>query len=204
MEKEKNRFYLVENIVNKILFKLNKDLSSSQTRANLAGIRNSINKPLSNAEEVWPILFESLPEEFLSKDGSLTAEENAILLTLQLYAIHQQGSSISVLMDENEDNWKNLGYSLNSLRKGDDSLAIDRRFNTMITSSTFDELSHHLRQLIKLLKAKSDVKINYGKLAKDLYGFIRGNRENVRISWAQRYYSYNKKENKEGENTNEK
>ena len=126
MEKEKNRFYLVENIVNKILFKLNKDLSSSQTRANLAGIRNSINKPLSNAEEVWPILFESLPEEFLSKDGSLTAEENAILLTLQLYAIHQQGSSISVLMDENEDNWKNLGYSLNSLRKGDDSLAIDR------------------------------------------------------------------------------
>ena len=142
----------------------NKDLSSSQTRANLAGIRNSINKPLSNAEEVLPILFESLPEEFLSKDGSLTAEENAILLTLQLYAIHQQGSSISVLMDENEDNWKNLGYSLNSLRKGDDSLAIDRRFNTMITSSTFDELSHHLRQLIKLLKAKSDVKINYGKL----------------------------------------
>ena len=204
MEKEKNRFYLVENIVNKILFKLNKDLSSSQTRANLAGIRNSINKPLSNAEEVWPILFESLPEEFLSSDGKLSLEEKAILLTLQLYAIHQQGSSISVLMDENEDNWKNLGYSLNSLRKGDDSLAIDRRFNTMITSSTFDELSHHLRQLIKLLKAKSDVKINYGKLAKDLYGFIRGNKENVRISWAQRYYSYNKKENKEGENTNEK
>ena len=58
----------------------------------------------------------------------------------------------------------------------------------MITSTDFDELTYHLRQLIMLLKTKENIKVNYAKLADDLYWYLRGNQEKVRIRWAQSYY----------------
>lgn len=63
----------------------------------------------------------------------------------------------------------------------------------MITSSTFEELSNHLRHMIRLLKSKSNVQVDYAKLAEDLYQFLRGNREKIRLSWAREYYRYSYK-----------
>lgn len=71
--------------------------------------------------------------------------------------------------------------------------AIDRRFNAMVTSSTFEELSNHLRHLIKLLK-KAMQKFLYAQLADDLFWYQNGFEDRVKLRWGQSYYSNIKKE----------
>ena len=129
----------------------------------------------------------------------MTPEERAILTSLQLYSLHQQGKHDSVYLEKEKKSWTNIGHSLASLRQGENSIAVDRRFNVMITSTTFEELSHYLRQLISQLKSKSDAKVDYAQLADDLFWFIRGYKERVRLNWARSYYGINVK----GENKNE-
>lgn len=202
MVKEKSKTFRVESVTRNILSELESEINSSNGRTNLANIRNSINRPLTESIDLLPLLFRYLPEDFLSSDGKLSLEEKAIVTTIQLYALHQQAESESVLLSEDAEKWKNFGYSLSFLRKGEDSLAVDRRFNTMITSSTFEELSHHMRQMIKLLKSKTDAKVNYTKLSGDLYKFLTGYREEVKFSWASRYY-FVKNEKEEGVEENE-
>lgn len=178
---------------------LSKTLDTSSGKATMAAIRNSIGKPLSETIEIWPLVFENLPEEFLSATGRVTDQEKSILTALQFYALHQQGKNEDV-SNLKTDKWDNIGTSLSNLRQ-QDSVSMDRRFNAMITSSSYEELIQHLRQLIKLLKSKTQAKVNYAKLADDLFWFLRGSQENVRIRWAQSYYRYNSKNN-EGENEN--
>ena len=202
MVKEKSKTFRVESVTRNILNELESEINSSNGRANLANIRNSINRPLTESIDLLPLLFRYLPEDFLSSDGKLSLEEKAIVTTIQLYSLHQQAESESVLLSKDAEKWKNFGYSLSFLRKGEDSLAADRRFNTMITSSTFEELSHHMRQMIKLLKSKTDAKVNYTKLSGDLYKFLTGYGEEVKFSWASRYY-FVKKEKEEGVEENE-
>lgn len=168
-------------------------LDSASTKADLANLRNSVNGSAKAMGSVWQLLFQTMPEEFLSNDGDMTKEEKAILSAMQLYAIHQQGSKEKVNFDEN----KNFGYSLSDLR-GNDSKAIDRRFNSMITSSTIKELSHHIRHMVSLLKAaKGSIKVNYPKLAKDLYMFEIGYKDRLRLDWSRSYYRYRKSKDEE-------
>lgn len=202
MVKEKSKTFRVESVTRNILNELESEINSSNGRANLANIRNSINRLLTESIDLLPLLFRYLPEDFLSSDGKLSQEEKAIVTTIQLYSLHQQAESESVLLSDDAEKWKNFGYSLSFLRKGEDSLAADRRFNTMITSSTFEELSHHMRQMIKLLKSKTDAKVNYTKLSGDLYKFLTGYGEEVKFSWASRYY-FVKNEKEEGVEENE-
>ena len=134
----------------------------------------------------------------LKRPRKLTWEEQAILTSLQLYALHQQGKSESVALQEETDKWENMGHSLRTLRTGDEK-AVDRRFNALITAANYEELVHHLRQMIKLLKAKTDTKVNYAKLADDLYGFLRNYPETMRIRWAKAYYRTTMKKGEEDE-----
>ncbi len=187
-------------VTNKIIHKLNAINNTSQGKAYLSTLRNSIGKPLSQTVEVWPILFEYLPEDYLGTGKNISYEEQSIITAISLYALHQQGVSSSVLM-EGEDGYKNMGYSLKNMRKGDDIKSTDRRFNAMITSSSFDELTYHLRHMISLLKSRNpEAKVNYAKLAEDLYWFLKGSDESLRLAWSREYY----REGFKGENENEK
>lgn len=84
----------------------------------------------------------------------------------------------------------------------DDQAAMDRRFSALITSASFEELTHHLRHSIKLLKAKTkaNATVDYGKLAEDLFWFLRGFQDSVKLNWARGYYGTKIK----GESDNEK
>lgn len=182
----------VKQITRKVIAQLVNSLGSSSTKATLANLRNSIGRNLSESAEIWPLIYAHVPESFLSKDGELTYEEQSILVTLQLYAVHQQGKSESVSTDfSNGDNekYRNIGQSLKELRTKDREVAVDRRFNAMITSSTFDELITHLRHLIKLLKSQSNAKVNYGQLAEDLFWFQKGYDQSIKLKWGRSYYS---------------
>lgn len=176
--------------IGKIITKLDELRNNSSGKAALANLRNSIGRPISETIDIWPIVFEELPDSFLGRSGRLTNEEQAILTTLQIYALHQQSRPESVNKKSEKGQWDNIGISLKSLRTGNDTVAIDRRFNTMITSSSFEELTHHLRQMIRLLKAKNpEVAVNYAQLGNDLYWYLRNKEEKVRLDWAKGFYS---------------
>ena len=173
----------VWTVTKKIIFKLSNQKEETYDKATLAKVRKTLGKPLSEATEMWPILFENLPEEFLSSYQQPSYEELAIYT-----ALHQQGVSTSVMLDDSKP-YENIGFALGKLRKEDNTTSIDRRFNTMITSSTFEELTYHLRHLISLLKVESPViQVNYSALANDLYWFLNNSQENVRLNWARAYY----------------
>lgn len=201
MESKKDSIYRVTSA---ILNKINNTIENPKTKALLANIRNSINKNMSDNIETMAYIFSNVPEEFLGSSTNLSYEEEAIVTAIQLYAIHQQGAKSSVMkLDYEEDERKqNIGEALSTLRSAD-SESIDRRFNAMITSSNFKELKHHLRQLIKILKAKSDVKVDYAKLADDLYWYLMGQKDKIKLQWSRSYYKFRKNEKMEGEIQNE-
>ena len=191
---------LVYSTTNKIIFSLEESKELSKTKATLSNLRNSVGRPSAENLEGIKLLYQFIPEEFYTKYSKLTYEENAILTTLQLYAIHQQSEVYSVNNTEKKDGWDNVGESIAEIRTEDNFLSLDRRFNAMITSQSFEELSNHLRQLIKILKGSKDiVKINYPKLSRDLYDFARGYDERVRLNWSRAYYSKNISKGEENE-----
>jgi hypothetical protein len=186
----------VYKVTANILYDLASMLNTSTGRAVLANLRNSIGKPITQTVGAWAFIFDKIPEEFQGQYENPSREENAILIALQMYALHQQGNDVSVNISSVDNRWKNIGDSLRSLRFLDDGKGIDRRFNAMITASGFEEIIYHLRQLIKILKSKSEQKINYAKLAEDLYDLQNDYKfEKVRFNWARSYYS-NKGEEK--------
>ena len=196
------------NTAKSILIKLDSTRDASSTKALLANMRNSADKDISNNVDALAYVFSNLSYGEDDRGGELSYMEQAIFTAIQMYAIHQQSNVESVLKfgnnDENESREKkykaNIGDALATLRS-DESESIDKRFNAMITATNFNKLSYHLRQMIKILKSKSDAKVDYAKLAEDLYWFMIGRKEEVRLSWARSYYKYRKNE---GENQNAK
>lgn len=194
MQEKLNKRKLVYSTTERVISSLADNLKISRTKAMLSRLRNSVGRPLEENIEAISLIYQYMPEEFYSNFGALTYEEETIITTLQLYAIHQQSKQDSVSGKQEKEVWDNIGSSFSYLRLGENSLPFDRRFNALITSQSFDELSNHLRQLIKILKSKQeDIKINYPKLAQDLYDFARGYDERVRLNWSRAYYSNNYK-----------
>lgn len=172
-----------------ILNYLNSPQEKKNLSANLAAIRNSTGKRDEYAAGVWPILIPFMPSEFLGR-GTLTYEEKALLTTVQLYAVGQQGSD-KILNDESGS----MGKSLRGIRIMEtNTTALDRRFNAMLTSTTFDEFAYHLRQLVKLGKSKSGFSVNFPGLAQDLFLYQIGKNKQICLKWAVDYYRTNFKE----------
>ncbi|MCT7850976.1 MAG: type I-E CRISPR-associated protein Cse2/CasB [Lactobacillus iners] len=187
----------VYNVTAKILRKIDQTKDTSSTRALLANIRNSINKSSSNNLDALAFVFNNMPEEYIGFGKELNDYEQAILTAIQMYALHQQSNEKSVLKIEYNEG-ENLGDALSTLR-GSDNKSIDRRFNAMILSSNFLQLQNNLRQFIKLLKAKSDVKVDYAGVADDLFWFLKNQKDGVKIKWSRSYYKF-RKVNDKGEN----
>lgn len=184
----------IYQVTGRIINLIANDLEASSTKANLANLRQSINKNAHLATGVFPIVFSNMPTEYLGKHGNLTVSERSVISALQVFALHQQGKSYNVNLQsdsKSKTGTDNLGASLSSLRGiNEDSKSIDRRFNAMINSTNFTELENHLRHMVKLLKSKTDVKINYPQLAQDLFWFQKGQQSNVRLKWSRSYYRY--------------
>lgn len=202
IEKEQTVYSAAYRMIKKIDSMQNEPLK----KATLANLRNSINKALVDNMGAFAFIFDSMPENFIGEGKELNKKEKAIITSLQLYSLHQQGISESVLLDEGENKWQNMGYSLSVLRDVDDPKSIDRRFNAMITASTYEEFTHYLRQMISLLKSKKkgEAKVNYAKLAEDLYNFLLGYHESIRLSWSRNYYRFRKTEKEENNQKGEK
>lgn len=187
MNKETN----VYKTSKRILTYLENTRSEPSTRAILAELRNSINKDLGDSIESLAFIFSMIPEDRLGIGKNLNYYEQAVLTTLQLYAIYQQGEDRSVTYRNEDYPYKSLGQSLRTLRNPDDQKAnksIDLRFNSLISSTDYKMLNHHLRQIIKLLKAKSEEQVDFFSLSNDLYAYLLGDVNPIKIKWARDYY----------------
>lgn len=185
----------VYNTTATIIYRLEQMEDTGQAKAVLSTLRNTIGSSFKQSFGAWSMVFEHIPESYLSRTGEPTEEENAIFHTLQLYALHQQGKAYGVNFKERE----NMGGSLRVLRA--EGQSADRRFNALVTSTNYEEWIHHLRQMVKLLKSKTDARVNYPLLAEDLFWFQKGYAETKRFQWAQSYYFIKtKQEGEENEN----
>lgn len=161
-------------------------------RAALAQLRRGLTQDGIYSADLWGIVFDGMPDELVGRGDEPNYAERAIFAALCFYATHQQGKPDGV-HDTTEGKFSNFGDSMRMLASParDDSRegAVTRRFQAVITADTFEELTHHMRGLIKQMRAKN-VSVNYVQLARDLYYFqFDAYRSAVRLRWARQYYS---------------
>lgn len=181
----------IKSFVSRKIAMLDKD--ESYSRAACAKLRRAIGKPPGETPDVWDITLDGAPED--EKSGK------AIHTCLALYALHRQGKEESVCDDET-----GFGTAVSTLIQinPESEAGVRRRFNAVATSVDFEELAHHARGLIQLLKAKG-IKMDYPGFASELYDFQFLKRKNsIRLKWGKQFYRVSKSENKEDERTDEK
>ena len=87
----------------------------------------------------------------------------------------------------NDESGNSMGSSLHNIRD-DKSTSLDKRFNTMLTATSFDEFTYHLRQIFKLGKSKNAFSADFPALADDLYWYQNGRSKQICLKWARDYY----------------
>ncbi len=151
----------------------------------IALLRHGVNRFPFDVPELWGEFLKDIPEHFLSQGDTPTPEEWAIYMTLTLFAVHQQGESYSVHMEN-----ISLGKAMYVLKAKTPTNQehIIQRFGMLVKSVTIQELSQSLYTLIKLLKM-ADIRLDYVQLAEDIYLFQNPQtRKAVQLRWGQDFY----------------
>jgi CRISPR system Cascade subunit CasB len=150
----------------------------AQSPEALAALRRALGRPPGESPEAWPY---TVP----LSEGRGRAYERAVHYGLCLFAWHQQ--SHSNLMHHREG--PSLGEALRQLRaRRADSAGVERRFLAAATADTVEELVHHLRGLITLLRGEG-IRLDYVQLVRDLELWGRpGGPAAVRRRWGRDFY----------------
>ena len=156
-------------------------------KAALAELRRGVGKEPGEDPVLWGAFLLDLPEELYGKDGKPSREEWAIYIALTLYALHQQGKDPTAdsVSAEGED----LGKAVAGLAQDkEDRDRILRRFSSMVTAADMSGLSHHLRGLVQLMKAKG-IRLDYPALAEDIYWWqVPSQKNRIKLKWGQGFY----------------
>lgn len=178
--------------------KLNKLLLQSGDnilRAALAELRRGVGKRPGDVPQLWGYFLQDMPEEFFG-DKEPSKAEWAVYTSLTLFALHQQGK------DPKLDTMNKEGYSFGTavnklVHNEDERERVARRFYAAATASSMEELSHHMRGIIQLLRGEG-IPLDYPMLAADLYRYQFSSLvSNVRLKWGQDFYRITITENKE-------
>ena len=73
-----NKGMEVQRVVDNIIDALQQSLGTSAGRANLANLRNSIGRPMSQSVQIWPLVYGFMPEYFLGDGMRITFQERAV------------------------------------------------------------------------------------------------------------------------------
>ena len=168
--------------------------NSSWAAGTLAELRRAVaEKPFENPG-VWTIEYGEMPRCLEGVGDSASQAEWAVHGALTLYAINQQsrqepmhkqgkeynmGAAVRRMVLANPDKYENL-----------QSGEMPRRFVALATANSFDEVLHYARQLVQQLRA-SDIPLDYGRLAGDLFDMQNPFRADaVRLRWGRGYTYY--------------
>lgn len=185
---EKSPAKLAGNFVRRKINQLFSSQNDTVVRAELARLRRGIGKLPGSMPELWNITMKDLPEILVGKDEKPSYGEWAVYTTLTLFALHQQGKDLKSQCMNQEGMF--LGKAVRTLiQTSEDENRVKRRFDAAATSNSMEEIAHHLRGLIQLLKSEN-IPLDYPKLTEDLYRFqFPEARDNVRLMWGREFYS---------------
>jgi CRISPR system Cascade subunit CasB len=114
-------------------------------------------------------------------ERSLDAEHHALVL----FAVHQQSQRRLVHQARAP-----LGRAIRQLHAKFEAAAVDRRFFAAATASTLEEVTYHLRQLLRQTHALSHpALVDYTRLYRDLAGWYDPQRRRrAQRRWGLAYY----------------
>lgn len=152
----------------------------------LARLRRGVGKPAGSVLDVLEFTVSEtfwFGDERNAADSAVTARyENAAHLAMTLYAVHQQSRGSAM-----HRRGRGLGAALRLLDSGPSPAAVTQRFRMLGTAESFEEVSHHLRGVVQLLRGES-APLDYGLLADQLVDWQDGRRGRVQLAWARGFY----------------
>lgn len=154
----------------------------SSAVAMLAHLRHAAGKPVGSVPDIWQV---TLGDELAGPRAgdAPTHVEVAVHVAMTLYGVHQQSASKRM-----HQRGHGLGRSLRALHPADAQTdPVRRRFQAVGTADSLDELVHHARGLVQLLRA-GGTPLDYGLLADQLVAWQRGDEVQVRLQWARDFY----------------
>ena len=152
--------------------------------AALARLRRGVGKAPG---AIHDILEFTLADEFVRSTAGdePTREEIAAHACMTLYALHQQSQS-----ERMHQRGYGMGRSIRALTPKDptDKPAVLKRFQVLGTADSLEELLHHTRGMIQLLRSNR-IPLDYGLLADELVRWQRSDGPNqVRLQWGRDFY----------------
>ncbi len=195
-----NRKEKIEIFVRKKINLLRAEADYGGGKALMAELRRGIGHEPGKMPQLFGIILQDMPEEFLSSNGEATKGEWACYLALTLFALHQQGYEIKS-QPMHVDEKRSIGHAISRLASSyEDANGEQRmlqRLQALATSVNMKEVSHHLRGIVQLLRSKG-IPLNYGMLAKDLYELqLPEGKNRVCLRWGQDFYRKEKEEMEE-------
>lgn len=170
----------------KKLTQLQNQKGEASFRSTLAHLRRGAGCTPGEMPQLWGFFLDGMPEEWMGNREPSRAEW-AVYTALTLFALHQQGK-------DPETEWMSqseaaLGKSVARLiGSAEEEGRVARRFHTLATSSSMEELSHHMRSMVQLLRSKN-IPLDYPALAEDLFWYQQpGHQAQVRLRWGQDFY----------------
>ena len=166
--------------------------------AALAALRRGIGVPPGEAPECWPWTVPLTADS--DQRRASRAWEGAVHHGLTLYALHQQSQSRNMHHNDN----RSLGAACRILRaKRSDSQGVERRFLAAATADTADELAHHLRGIIMLLRGEG-IHLDYYRLIQALAGWdLPTSAGRTRRAWGRDFYRIDQSGDTEGDSPGE-
>lgn len=129
----------------------------------LSAMRRGLGEPPGASPALWPFY------TTLEPNGDVTRRLWAEHLALGLYGLHQQSESLSVHIPK-----VRLGRALAELRQSNrfSEAAVDARVERAATAADLNELAHHLRGLVGMLKTLNPTRgFDYTRLYSDLWSW---------------------------------
>lgn len=156
-------------------------------RAALANLRRGIGRSPGELPELWGSFLQEMPPEFFAQSGTPTAAEWAVYLALTLFALHQQSQDKPMCAQG-----AGIGQAVRRLAAGQredpQESGAFKRFSALITSDSIEEVSHHLRGLVQLLRSEG-LPLDYPQLAFDLFELqFPDSAPRVKLRWGQDYF----------------
>jgi CRISPR system Cascade subunit CasB len=196
----------IEEFINKKLTIIKAEAEQAEGKAIFANLRRGIGRKPGEIPELFGILLQEMPEEFMSESGTPTKEEWACYVTLTLFALHQQGMDVKKQCMNTSQN-VSIGTALAKLAAIDKDVnsteRMLKRLKALATAKDMNEIAYHLRGIIKLLK-RENIALNYKSLAMDLYD-IQYEEKKVKLclKWGQDFYRKDELKKENGGNKND-
>jgi len=156
---------------------------SAWSRASLAQLRRGVGRDVGAVPEILELTVN--PDAPPAWSDAPTRDEIAVHTAMTLYAVHQQSQLLPMHASR-----VSFGSALGAIRyvDGKENAGVVRRFQAMGTASSLEELVHHARSLITMLRS-ANRGFDYGQFAEDLVMFQKpGRADRVRLKWGRDFY----------------